>query len=104
MVIVQGVFRVDPAERDAYLAETAANVRVSRAEPGCLEYCFAADPIEPDRVVLTERWESQESLDAHLARLTRDRADAADAGAAPGVTVLSREVEFFRVESVQPPG
>ena len=44
-------------------------MRNSRAEAGCLEYTFAADPIDPSRVVLFERWESQEALDAHLAAI-----------------------------------
>lgn len=44
-------------------------MRNSRAEAGCLEYTFAADPIDPSRVVLFERWESQEALDAHLAAM-----------------------------------
>ena len=34
-------------------------MRTSRAEAGCLEYTFSADPLEPGRVVLFERWESQ---------------------------------------------
>ena len=38
-----------------------------RDEAGCLEYTFAADPLEADRVVLFERWASQDALDAHLA-------------------------------------
>ena len=42
-------------------------MRTSRAEQGCLEYTFAADPLDSGRVVLFERWESQEALDAHLA-------------------------------------
>src|SRR5262245_15941935 len=101
MLIVQGVFRVEAAQRDAYLAQSVENMRVSRAEQGCLEYCLAADPVEADRVVLTERWESREDLDAHLARLARDRQAAADDGtAAPAVTVSSREVAFYEAAVV----
>ena len=37
-------------------------MRISRAERGNLEYVIAADPIEADRVVLSERWETQEVL------------------------------------------
>jgi hypothetical protein len=44
-------------------------MRASRAEAGCLEYTFGADPIDPSRVVLFERWESQAALDAHIAAL-----------------------------------
>ena len=48
-------------------------MRTSRGEDGCLEYTFAADPLEADRVILFERWESQAALDAHLAALAADQ-------------------------------
>ena len=67
MIIVGGEFEVDPAQRDAFISEREAAMRRSRAEAGCLEYTFAADPLEPGRVILFERWEDQASLDAHLA-------------------------------------
>ena len=67
MIIVNGTFEVDPGQRDAFLAERHERIRSSRAEAGCLEYTFAADPLQADRVVLFERWESQSHLDAHLA-------------------------------------
>jgi quinol monooxygenase YgiN len=69
VVIVMGRFEVDPNERDAFLAGRQEIMRRSRAEAGCLEYTFAADPIEPGRVVLVERWLDQASLDGHLAAL-----------------------------------
>lgn len=69
MIIVAGSIEVDPAQRVAFLATRAEGMRRSRAEEGCLEYTFSADPLEPGRVVLLERWESQAALDAHLAAL-----------------------------------
>ncbi len=70
MVIVGGAFQVDPGERDAFVAERAEVMRRSRAEEGCIEYVMAADPLEPGRVVLFERWASQADLDAHLAGMS----------------------------------
>ena len=55
MVIVIGTFAVDPARRDEFLAERLERMRTSRAEAGCLEYTFAGDPLDPGRVLLTER-------------------------------------------------
>ena len=66
MVIVGGTFELDPAMRDAFLASRADMMRESRSEPGCLEYTFSADPLDPGRVVLFERWTDQDALDAHL--------------------------------------
>jgi quinol monooxygenase YgiN len=67
VIIVGGSFEMDPEQRDAFLAERHERMRTSRSEDGCLEYTFAADPLEPGRVVLFERWESQAALDEHLA-------------------------------------
>jgi hypothetical protein len=44
-------------------------MRTSRAELGCLEYTLSADPTDPGRVMLFERWARQEDLDAHLAAM-----------------------------------
>jgi quinol monooxygenase YgiN len=69
VVIVGGTFEVEPVRRDQYLTERHDLMRASRAEVGCIEYTFAADPLDPGRVVLFERWASQEDLDNHLAVL-----------------------------------
>jgi quinol monooxygenase YgiN len=69
MVIVGGTFEVEPSQRESFLAGRMDVMRASRAEPGCLEYTFAADPLDASHVVLFERWASQEDLDAHLAAM-----------------------------------
>ena len=67
MVIVAGTLKVDPDQRDAFIAGRMDGMRVTRAEPGCLEYTFSADPTDPGRIMLMERWASQQDLAAHLA-------------------------------------
>ncbi len=67
MVIVGGSFEVEPDQREEFLVGRREAIRAARAEAGCLEYAVTADPIEPDRVVLYERWADQAALDAHLA-------------------------------------
>lgn len=66
-MIVQGVFDLEPEERDRFIEATKAGMESSRAEEGCLEYVFAADPLDPARVILSERWESMELLKKHMA-------------------------------------
>jgi quinol monooxygenase YgiN len=66
MLIVAGTFMVEPADRDAFIANRLETMRNSRAEAGCHDYTFSADPIDPARVLLFERWDDQASLDAHL--------------------------------------
>jgi quinol monooxygenase YgiN len=82
MIIVGGTFELDPNRREEFLASRHDMMRTSRGEPGCLEYSFAADPIDPRRVVLFERWESQQALDDHLAGL-RGRPRSSDTEVKP---------------------
>ena len=67
MLIVAGHFVVDPGDQAAFVAGRAEAMRATRAEPGCLEYVMAVDPVDPSRVVLFERWADQASFDAHMA-------------------------------------
>lgn len=97
-VIVQGVFVVNPEDRERFVEGNVDGMRASRSEDGCQEYVFAPDPLDPGRVVLSERWESMEHLQAHLKALGERRKQAgsgADAGPAP----LSREITIYEVES-----
>lgn len=68
IVIVQGAFSFDPKDRDRFVETSVAAMRTSRDEEGCLEYLIAADPLDPERAVLSERWESMEHLNRHLAQ------------------------------------
>jgi quinol monooxygenase YgiN len=92
VVIVGGWFEVDPKERDAFLAQRVDAMRRSRAEPGCIEYVIAADPVEPGRAVLFERWNSQADLDAHLAA-----ARQAPKSDAPSVTPTAVSIFVYDV-------
>lgn len=74
MLIVAGVFEVDPERREDFLRSKEHGMRVSRREPGCHDYVFSADPLEPGRVLLYERWEDKASLAAHLTRLRSEPA------------------------------
>lgn len=82
MVIVAGSLQINPDQREAFLDRKAAGMRAARAEPGCLEYAFSADPTDPARVLVIERWARQEDLDAHLAA-TQTRRAASRAGEPP---------------------
>jgi quinol monooxygenase YgiN len=82
VLIVSGSFEVDPAQRDAFIAVRHKAMTNSRGEAGCYDYVFSADPIDPARVCLYERWESQEHLDAHLVAF-RGAQREGDAGPAP---------------------
>lgn len=97
MVIVMGTFQVEPAQREQFLAARGEAMRRSRAEEGCLEYTFAADPLDPARVVLLERWASQEALDAHLAA---PRPPSTSSG--PSVEALSTTIRVYDAARERP--
>ena len=91
LVIVAGWFEVDPEERDAFVAERVASIRRSRSEQGCIEYVIAADPADPRRAVLFERWASQADLDAHLGRSGQASSDS------PSVTPTAMSIVVYDV-------
>ncbi len=100
MVIVQGTGRLDAALREQFLGQRAESMRISRAEPGNLEYVFAADPIEADRVILSERWETQDDLTAHLRAAAERRRNAApDEG---GQISVDFDIAVYEVSSAKP--
>jgi quinol monooxygenase YgiN len=64
MVIVAGHVVVDPKQRDEYLGGCIEVVRQGRRAPGCLDYSISADALEPGRINILERWESQAAVEA----------------------------------------
>jgi quinol monooxygenase YgiN len=64
MVIVAGHVVVEPGERTRYLAGCKDVVAQARRTPGCLEFSITADLLDPDRIVILERWESQDAVEA----------------------------------------
>ncbi|MFC9999386.1 putative quinol monooxygenase [Nocardia sp. NPDC127526] len=64
MIIVAGHIRVDAAERDSYLAGCVAVVDQARTTPGCLDFSVSADLLDPERVVIFERWETRAAVEA----------------------------------------
>jgi quinol monooxygenase YgiN len=85
VILVTGSFTIDPADRDAFLEAAKAGMTRSRAEDGCEEYVMAPDPLDPGRVVLSERWRDRSALDAHLAGL-------GGGGGGPAPTSVSIEI------------
>jgi quinol monooxygenase YgiN len=64
VVIVAGHIVVAPEDRDDYLSGCVEVVRQARLAPGCLDFSLSADLLEPGRVNIFERWESQAAVEA----------------------------------------
>lgn len=69
LIAVEAAITVaDPSKRDEIVARSAPFQQATRdEEPGCLVYCFAADPCRPELIQVYELWESEEALQAHFA-------------------------------------
>lgn len=62
MLIVAGFLQVDAAERDDYVRGCGQVVSLARAADGCLDFAISADIVDPARINICERWESEEQL------------------------------------------
>ena len=62
MIIIAGSLYLDADARDRYLAATFDVACQARSASGCLDFVQAADPIDPERINIHERWESDEDL------------------------------------------
>jgi quinol monooxygenase YgiN len=95
MLIVAGYLLVSPDVRARYLEVAAGATRLARAATGCLEFVQAPDPIEPDRIVIYERWDSANDL-----RTFRNSEPDPDAPDFPPIT--GAEVLRYEIASVGP--
>ena len=64
LTIVSGHLMVPPQQRAAYLATCLSVVEQARSTQGCLDFALSADLVDPGRINILERWESQEAVDA----------------------------------------
>jgi quinol monooxygenase YgiN len=63
MVIVAGHITVDPGQRESYLAGCMSVVEKARRAAGCLDFALTADLLDPGRVNIFERWETQAAVE-----------------------------------------
>lgn len=94
VLIIAGWLRVDPDARDGYLSQCVAVVRQARESPGCLDFSLTPDLLDPGRIDVFERWESDEDL-------YRFRGAGPDAGQT--AQIRAAEVRKYRISAVEEP-
>lgn len=94
MIIVAGKLYVDAAERDAYVAGCRQVVAMARDAPGCLDFTISADQLEPGRVNVYERWESDEAVETFRGSGPPPEQQA---------QILDADVARYRISSVEAP-
>lgn len=98
MIIVEGYVRMaDPGDFETVRAAAEAQIAASRAEPGCIDYIYAIDVLDPALMRVLERWESWDALDAHFQTPHMDawRAALAD------VKLLERSIRAHAVSETR---
>jgi quinol monooxygenase YgiN len=90
MVIVAGHVVVDPTARDDYLSGCVDVVRQARRAAGCLDFALSADLVDPGRVNIFERWESQAAVEAFRGSGPSDE---------QGAAIVSASVAEYDVDS-----
>jgi len=77
IIHVIATFEVKEGKRDEFIAAFNQLLPHVKAEKGCIEYgplvdiqtaIPIQDPIRPNHVIISEKWESLEALNAHLQR------------------------------------
>ena len=66
MIIVEGWVRAAPADIEALKAPAGAMIAATLAEPGCLQYAFAVDLLDPGLLRIVEKWVDDAALTAHF--------------------------------------
>jgi quinol monooxygenase YgiN len=103
MLIIAGALHVDPADRERYLtavAGVARLARLARSAPGCHDFVQAPDPIDPGRINIYERWESDEDL--HRFRSSGSPSDTADPEP-PTPAIHAADIHKYRISTVEAP-
>jgi quinol monooxygenase YgiN len=94
MLIIAGSLILDPAHRASFLAANADIVVQARQATGCLDFVQAADPLDPSRVNIFERWDTEEDLLAFR---------GAGEPATDSPPILSADVMRYVISSVEEP-
>lgn len=97
MIIIAGYLRVAASDRDQYLAAVADVAIQARRAPGCYDFVQSADPLDPERINIYERWDTDEAL---LSFRT-----SGDDGTEPPATPVVRgaDVAKYRISAVESP-
>lgn len=97
MIIIAGHLRVAASERDRYLAATADAAVQARQAPGCHDFVQSADPIDPERINIFERWDTDDALMAF-------RNSGSDESEQPPLPdLLGADVAKYRISAVESP-
>lgn len=65
-ILIAAVMELDPTQAQRIIEEARPLIEASLAEPGCVAYSWALDPLNPGRVQVFEQWDDEASLAHHF--------------------------------------
>ena len=65
-IIIAGVLKVAPEDRDKVMTSISPLNEESRKEPGCQRYDWSPDYHDPGMIYVFEAWDDEESLAGHF--------------------------------------
>jgi quinol monooxygenase YgiN len=94
LVIIIGEVHFSDGALDALRPALARLVEAARPMPGCLHYSQSYDAADPNRLIVSQRWEDEESMNRYyqstaLYEFSREVDDA---------TVLRMDIRSYRAE------
>ena len=66
MILISGMVRFPEYALEVVRAEGAKMIEGSRQEPGCIDYAYSFDLLEPNVMRITERWDDRAALLHHF--------------------------------------
>ena len=66
MIVIEGTVRVPPEKLEEARPVMEQMIKASREEPGCIDYAYSVDVLDPSLIRVTERWQSRGALAAHF--------------------------------------
>lgn len=81
MICVMGYARMAPGEIERLGEAMRTQIEATRAEDGCDHYGFSRDVLDPDTMIVSERWRDWAALEAHFKAPHMAAFNAALAGA-----------------------
>lgn len=97
-IVIAGYLDFDPNRAEQMIRDAKPHIDAALAEPGCIAYNWAIDPLVPGRVHVFEEWSSEEALAGHFSA-----APYADMGGhLQAVGILGFNVKKYRVDLIEP--
>ena len=98
MIFISARIVMDPAHTETFIQAAQAIVEPTCQEKGCNLYSFARDITDKDTIWVSEEWETEADLDAHL----KTDHIAMFMGQLAHMNLLSMDAKKYQIASVGP--